>query len=86
MTGRGGLLRAKPHALGEEVVRHIDEEDRGLLRDAERAWKDGRIDLVAMGIQMQSRRRDLFTLVCSAAAEPRAFDVDLPTEAVQCLA
>lgn len=86
MTGREEPLRAKVHALGEDVIRHIDEEDRELLHDARRAWEDGKIDLVAMGIQMHSRRRDLFTLVGWVAAETRAFDVDLPAEAVQCLA
>jgi hypothetical protein len=86
MTGREGLLRAKVHALGEDVIRHIDAEDRELLRDARTAWEDGKVDLVAIGIQMHSRRRDLFTLVGSVAAETRAFDVDLPADAVECLA
>ena len=35
---------------------------------------------------LQSRRRVLFTLVGSAAAETCAFDVDLPAEAVECVA
>ncbi|HVU31015.1 MAG TPA: hemerythrin domain-containing protein [Sphingomicrobium sp.] len=85
-TGPGSLLRARVHALGEKVVGHIDQEDRGFLRDARRAWEDGRVDLVAIGVEMQCRRRDLFTLVGSAAAKSRAFDVDLPAEAVECLA
>ncbi len=83
MTGREGSFRAKMHALGEEVIRHIDEEDRELLRDARRAWEDGKIDLVGIGVQMQSRRRDLFRLVGSAAAETRGFDVDLAADAVE---
>jgi hypothetical protein len=82
MTGREGPLRAKLRALGEEVIRHIDDEDRELLSDARKAWEDGKIDLVRIGVQMQSRRRDLFTLVGSVAAEMRAFDVDLPADAV----
>jgi hypothetical protein len=86
LTGREELLRVKVHALGEEMIRHIDEEDRGLLRDARSAWEDGKVDLVAIGVQMRSRRRDLFTLVGSVAAETRAFDVDLPADAVECLA
>lgn len=86
MTGDEGPMRAKLHALGEDIVRHIDEEDRKLLRDAHRAWEDGKVDLVAIGIQMLNRRRDLFTLVGYAAAESHSFDVDLPAEAVQCLA
>ena len=86
MTGRGARLRTRVHALGEQVIGHIDEEDRQLLRDARRAWEDGRVDLVAIGVRMQSRRRDLFTLVGAAALETQAFDVDLPADAVECLA
>jgi hypothetical protein len=85
MTGREGPLRAKVHALGEDVIRHIDTEDRELLRDARWAWEDGKVDLVAIGIQMHNRRRDLFTLVGSIAAETRAFDVDLSEDAVELL-
>jgi hypothetical protein len=84
MTGREGSVRARVRALGEGVVRHIDEEDRGLLRDARRAWAHGKIDLVGIGVQMRNRRRDLFTLVGSAAAaETRGFDVDLAADAVE---
>jgi hypothetical protein len=86
MTGREGPFRSRMHDLGEEVIRHADDEDRGLLRDARRAWEDGKVDLVGIGVQMQSRRRDLFTLVGSAQPETCAFDVDLPAEAVQCVA
>jgi hypothetical protein len=86
MSGREGPLRARVNSLGEEVIRHADEEDRELLRDARRAWEDGTVDFVGIGVQMQNRRRDLFTLVGSAAAETCAFDVDLPAEAVECLA
>ena len=85
MTGREVFFRARVQGLGEEVIRHADEEDRKFLPDARHAWEDGRVDLVATGIQMQSRRRDLFTLVGSAAAETCAFDVDIPAEAVECL-
>jgi hypothetical protein len=83
MSGREGPLRAGVHALGEEVVHHIDDEDRELLRDAREAWEDGKIDLAGIGVRMQNRRRELFTLVGSVAAETRAFDVDLPADAVE---
>jgi hypothetical protein len=86
MTARGALLRARVHALGEQVIGHIDAEDRQLLRDARSAWEDGRVDLAATGVRMQSRRRDLFTLVGSAVPDTQAFDVDLPADAVQYLA
>ena len=85
MTGREAAFRARVQALGEEVIRHADEEDCKLLLEARVAWEDGKVDLVATGIEMQGRRRDLFTLVGSTAAETCAFDVDLPAEAVECL-
>jgi hypothetical protein len=86
MTGREARFRGKVQRLGEQVIRHVDEEDRELLQDARRAWEDGKVDLGAIAIQMQSRRRDLFALVGSTAAETCAFDVDLPADAVECLA
>lgn len=85
MTGREADFRARVQALGEEVIRHADEEDCKLLREARVAWEDGHVDLVAIGIQMQNRRRDLLTLVGSPVAETCAFDLDLPAEAVECL-
>ena len=86
MTGREAAFRTRVQGLGEEVIRHADEEDCKLLREARRAWEDGKVDLVGVGIQMQRRRRDLFTLVGSEAPETCAFDVDLPADAVECLA
>ena len=86
MTGREAAFRAGVLGLGEEVIDHADEEDCKLLREARRAWEDGKVDLVAVGIQMQRRRRDLFTLVGSETPETCAFDVDLPADAVECLA
>ena len=86
MTGHEARLRAEVQRLGEKVIRHADQEDRELLRDARRAWEAGEVDLVGIGIQMQSRRRDLFTLVGSVAPKTCAFDIDLPAEAVECLA
>ena len=85
MAGPKAPLRAELQRLGVEVIRHADEEDRELLRRARLAWEQGEVDLVGIGIQMQSRRRDLFTLVGSTAPETCAFDVDLPAEAVQCV-
>lgn len=85
MTGREADFRARVQALGEEAIRHADEEDCKLLREARVAWEDGHVDLVAIGIQMQNRRRDLLTLVGSPVAETCAFDLDLPAEAVECL-
>ena len=86
MAGPGAPIRAEVQRLGEEVIRHADEEDRELLRDARRAWEEGEVDLVGIGIQMHNRRRDLFTLIGSTGAETCAFDVDLPADAVECVA
>ena len=86
MSGPEAPLRAEVQRLGEEVIRHADEEDRELLRRARRAWETGNVDLVSIGIQMHNRRRDLFTLVGSTAGETCAFDVDPPADAVECLA
>lgn len=83
MAGREAPFRAEIQRLGEELIRHVDQEDRELLRDARRAWEDGKVDLVGIGTQMQSRRRDLFALVGSAPVETCAFDVDLPAEVVE---
>lgn len=86
MTGREASLRARVRGLGKEVVGHADEEDRELLRDARRAWEAGKVDLVAIGVRMRSRRRDLFARVDWVAAQTRAFDVDFPVDAGECLA
>jgi hypothetical protein len=83
MSGREGPLRARVHALGEDVIRHIDAEDRQLLCDARRAWEDGKVDLAGIGVRMQNRRRELFTLVGSVVAETRRFDVELAADAVE---
>src|SRR4029453_679268 len=86
MSGGERTLRAQLQRLGAEVIGHADQEDRVLLRDARRAWQDGKVDLVRIGIQMHERKRDLFTLVGSASTQTCAFDVDLPADAVECLA
>ena len=86
MKGSAGPFRSRMHDLGEEVIRHADDEDREFLRDARTAWEDGKVDLVRIGVQMQSHRRDLFRLVGSSQADTCAFDVDLPADAVQCIA
>jgi hypothetical protein len=83
MTGREELFRAKVHVLGEEVVRHIDEEDCELFRDARRAWEDGKVDLVVLGAQMQVRRRELFDLIDAAARDSRVAEIEPIGEAIE---
>ena len=83
MSGRAEPLRAKIHDLGAEVIRHIDEEDRELFRHARKTAEAGKIDLVEIEIEMERRRRDLFTLVGSASVKTPAFDVDLDADAIE---
>jgi hypothetical protein len=82
-TGREELFRTKLHVLGEETVHHIDGEDCELFRDARDAWEDGKVDLVELGAQMQSRRRDLFDLVGSVAADTRCVELKSVGEAIE---
>jgi hypothetical protein len=65
MTGREELYKSKVHVLGEEVVHHIDEEDRGLLQDARMAWEKGKVDLVILYRKMSDRRRELYDVVAT---------------------
>jgi hemerythrin-like domain-containing protein len=83
MTGREELFRARVHVLGEETVHHIDEEDRVLFRDARKAWEKGKIDLVELGTEMSRRRRELFDLVGSVAADTRTIDIEPVGDAIE---
>ena len=65
MTGREELYKSKVHVLGEEVMHHIDEEDRGLLADARTAWEQGKIDLPVVCRQMLERRRRLYDAIAT---------------------
>ena len=65
MTGREELYKSKVHVLGEEVMHHIDEEDRGLLADARTAWEQGKIDLPVVCRQMLERRRRLYDAIAA---------------------
>ena len=65
MTGREELYKSKVHVLGEEVMHHIDEEDRGLLADARRAWEQGKVDLPIVCRQMLERRQQLYDAIAA---------------------
>ena len=65
MTGREELYKSKVHVLGEEVMHHIDEEDRGLLADARTAWEQGKVDLPVVCRQMLERRRRLYDAIAT---------------------
>ena len=83
MTGREELFRARVHVLGVETVHHIDEEDRVLFPLARKAWMDGKIDLVELGTEMTTHRRELFDLAESAAADTRTIDLQLVGETIE---
>ncbi|MEA3003177.1 MAG: hypothetical protein QOH81_1965 [Sphingomonadales bacterium] len=71
MTGKEDSYESKVHVLGEEVMHHIDEEDRGLLAHARTAWEEGRIDLVPFGERMRERRQDWYDRVAATVVTPR---------------
>jgi hemerythrin-like domain-containing protein len=82
MTGVEGQFRTKLNVLGEEIMHHIDGEDRELFRDVRRAWEDGAIDLVEIDAQMQARRRELLDLVKAAATHSRDTEIEPIGEAM----
>ena len=83
MTGREELFRARVHVLGEETVHHIDEEDRVLFPHARKAWEEGKIDLVELGTEMSSYRRELFDRAGSAASDTHTIDLQLVGETIE---
>jgi hemerythrin-like domain-containing protein len=83
MTGREELFRARVHVLGEETVHHIDEEDRVLFPHARKAWEEGKIDLVELGTEMSTHRRELFDLAGSAASDTHTIDLKLVGETIE---
>lgn len=83
MTGREQIFRARVHVLGEETVHHIDEEDRGLFQHARKAWEEGKVDLVELGMEMSRYRRELFDRASSAAADTNTIDLELVGDAIE---
>ena len=72
MTGGEALYRSKVHVLGEIVMHHVDEEDRGLLRDARTAWEEGKVDLYPVWRKMLERRQALFDSIDAARGRREA--------------
>ena len=72
MTGGEEFYRSKVHVLGEVVMHHIDEEDRGLLRDARTAWEEGKVDLYLVWREMLARRLALFDEIAAAKGKSEA--------------
>jgi hemerythrin-like domain-containing protein len=68
LRGEEEMYKAKVHVLGEETMHHIDEEDRELLSRARDAWRDGKIDLVALCGRLNERRRLLYQHIAALEA------------------
>jgi iron-sulfur cluster repair protein YtfE (RIC family) len=83
MTGREEIFRARVHVLGEETVHHFDEEDGILFPHSRQAWEAGKIDLVELGTEMAERRRELFDIVGSVAADTHTIDAEPLGEAIE---
>jgi iron-sulfur cluster repair protein YtfE (RIC family) len=83
MTGREEIFRARVHVLGEETVHHIDEEDRVLFPHARKAWEEGKVDLVELGTEMSTHRRELFDRAGSAASDTHTIDLKLVGETIE---
>ncbi|HTU11495.1 MAG TPA: hemerythrin domain-containing protein [Allosphingosinicella sp.] len=82
MTGREERYKSKVHVLGEEVMHHIEEEDRGLLADARMAWEQGKVDLPIVCRQMLKRRHQLYDAItamgsgCEPEIEPVGDEIE----------
>ena len=83
MTGREELYRSKVHVLGEETMHHIDEEDRGLLRDGRKAWEEGKVDLIVVGQQLRDRNQELYDLIGAIARDTITVDAEPVGEEVE---
>lgn len=60
LDGTEELFKTKVHVLGEITTHHIDEEDEDMFADATEAHRAGRIDLDALGAELDRRRTELF--------------------------
>jgi hypothetical protein len=83
MTGAEELYKSKVHVLGEETIHHIDEEDRGLLRDARKAWEAGKVDLVLIGHQLEVRRDALYGDFSTIASDSGKLEVESMGKAIE---
>jgi hypothetical protein len=82
MTGREELYKSKVHVLGEEVMHHIDEEDRGLLIHARTAWEGGKVDLPVVCREMEERRRQLYNDMAAMGRDRREPEVEPVGDAI----
>jgi hypothetical protein len=63
MDGTEELYKSKVHVLGEQTIHQIDEEDEELFEEMKEAHTQGKIDLDALGKQMQARQAELYAHV-----------------------
>lgn len=63
MDGTEELYKSKVHVLGEQTIHHIDEEDEELFEEMKQAHVAGKLDLDALGQQLQARQQELYANV-----------------------
>jgi hypothetical protein len=83
MTGHEETYKVKVHVLGEEVMHHIDEEDRGLLEHARKTWEEGKIDLDLLGYRLCDRRQDWYDRIAALGDDGLVADVEPVGDAVE---
>jgi len=76
LDGTEELYGAKVHVLGEQTVHHIDEEDEDMFEDAKAAHAAGRVDLDALGLQMEARQDELYAAIAATGDEGETEEAD----------
>jgi hypothetical protein len=70
------LFKTKVHVLGEVTMHHVDEEDEEMFEDAKQAHADGRIDLDALGAELDARRRQLYERLADTGEEGKTCEAE----------
>jgi hypothetical protein len=76
LDGTEPLFKTKVHVLGEVTMHHVDEEDEDMFEDAKQAHLDGRIDLEALGAELEARRVELYEKIAASGDEGVTCETD----------
>lgn len=76
LDGTEELFKTKVHVLGEVTMHHVDEEDEDMFEDAKRAHRDGKIDLDALGAELDARRKELYAKIAETGDEGRTGETE----------
>lgn len=76
LDGTEELFKTKVHVLGEVTMHHVDEEDRDMFEDARKAHRESKIDLDALGEQLDGRRSKLFGNIAETGDEGPTEDTE----------